>query len=47
MDYCRTGPSVSLYACRPRTFTAAIGADAMYVVRVRLEPEEGAVLMRA
>ena len=30
-----------------RTFSVAINADGMYVVRGRLEPEVGAVLMRA
>ena len=30
-----------------RTFSVAIDADGMYVVRGRLEPEVGAVLMRA
>ena len=32
---------------RSRTFSVAIDADGMYVVRGRLEPEVGAVLMRA
>jgi len=32
---------------RSRTFSVAVDADGMYVVRGRLEPEVGAVLMRA